>query len=91
MNEVFAEYFSSIFNSVKTEASFEHQKTVARMNLLLISFDDVCSVSSELNESIIPGGDGVQHKDLKSCASRLVYPLTLIFEKCLRPSVRPYL
>ena len=89
MSEVFADYFGSIYNSAVSEARSQHQRTIARMNPLNITYDNVYSALCKLNVSSTPGGDGVHPQVLRSCAGLLAYPLTLLFERSLRSSDIP--
>ena len=83
------DYFGSIYNSAVTDAHSQHQRTIARMNPLNITYDNVHSALWKFNVSSTPGGDGVHPQVLRSCAGLLAYPLTLLFERSLRSSDIP--
>ena len=59
ISEVFAEYFGSIYDSAVSDARSHHQRTIARMNPLIITYDKVYSTLCKMNLSSTPGGDGV--------------------------------
>ena len=88
-SDVFAEYFGSIYNSAGTDARSQHQKKIAGMNPLSITYDNVRLALSKLNVPSTLGGDGVHAQVLRSCAGLLAYPLSLLFERSLRSSDIP--
>ena len=56
---MFADYFGTIYKSAVRDAHSQHQGTIARMNPLIITYDNVYSALCKLNVSSTPGGDGI--------------------------------
>ena len=65
MSEVFAEYFGSIFKTAVTYARSHHQRAIARVKPLCITYD-IYSDSCKLNMSRNSCGDGVYSKTLNN-------------------------
>ena len=91
MSEELASYFGSVFNPSTTLVREEHQTCNARMIPPNITYNDVFDALKTLNSTSSPGLDEVHPHVLKSCASSLALPLTLIFIKSLRISCLPLL
>ena len=68
MNEIFAEYFVSVFRIDGPGTELEHQRSDAEMNPLRLTYDVVLDVLSRLYTSSAPGPDDVYHKLLCECA-----------------------
>ena len=84
MSEVARVCLSSMYKYAIKFAHNQHQRTVARMNVLGITYDHFSSALFNFNVFCTSGGDGVPPQVLKSCTGLIAHPLTLLFDRSLR-------
>ena len=89
MSELFADYFSSVFNGTDPVSPCTHQVFDGTMDPLTISYDSIRELLMDLDGSSAAGPDGVHSQVLKSCASALAYPLCIIFRRSLNTASLP--
>ena len=88
--DLFAEHFTSIFNSecaspeAITGAMLHVPNDVLSSNTFIVSADEVAEAVSNLKMSFRPGPDGIPAVFLKKCHETLISPLLFIFNLSLQ-------
>ena len=88
MAEILAAGFSSVYTTHELSAPFPHQQSVAPINDILLTFDDVKNRLSSLDAYSSMGPDGLHPCLIKSCPN-LAIPLYMIFQQSLSQSKLP--
>jgi hypothetical protein len=89
MCEVFADSFASVFVDVVPVNQAPGQVHAGRLDNFTITVGEVHGMLLALDSSSAVGPDGIHPNLLKSCASELAYPLSLIFNRSLESGVLP--
>ena len=90
MAECFAQSFAAVYTSASPTDPAPHQRSEAVIPDIVITTDSVKNALLKLDGSSAMGPDGVHPFLLKSCASQLAYPLTVIFHRSLSEGVVPF-
>ena len=90
MCELFADAFSSVFTTTIPDNPHPHQHFQdSSLERVEITQETVLRVLLDIDGSSAMGPDEVHPLFLKSCATQLAYPLTVIFNRSLRDGALP--
>ena len=91
-----ADLFNHYFHSVYTPRSFSTVSTtnsdsspIPTISTISVQEEEIFCILSSLDPSKAMGADKIGPKLLRSCASSLCHPLTLLFQRCINLSCIP--